>query len=360
MKEKIRRLTSEGEIRVFSLVNGDGSSVELSNVGAGITAINVPDRNGVLGDIVLGYADYITYLSDDACAGKTPGRFANRIAGARFALDGREYVLDANDGLNSNHGGFFGFQNRIWNVERAEAGGESATVSFSLLDPDGSGGYPGNLRVHVSYSWNERSDLLIEFVAETDAPTVVNLTNHVYFNLDATQGEGVIDDHMLQIFADRHLTLHHDHIPGEMLTVEPGGTFDFRKPRRVGHAFSSGDSQIEIARGYNHAWALPMDGGVHHAARLHSSRSGRSVDIFTDHPAILLYTGGWLDVPGGLTKTGAPYRCHSGIALECQNFPDAPSRPDFPSAVLRPGETYRKKIIFKFSNHSLIQTHETK
>lgn len=351
--ETFSQSTPQGAIRVFALVNSAGHRVELSNVGAGITAIVVPDRSGVLGDITLGYADYASYIADGACAGKTPGRFANRIANARFALDGTLYHLDANDGPNSNHGGFNGFQNRLWQVLRAESGSDGGVVAFELLDPDMTGGYPGNLRARVTYTWTEASELRIEFEAVTDAPTVVNLTNHVYFNLGLPGEDAVINDHLLCIDSRRHLNLTSAHIPTNLQEVEPQGPFDFTAPRPVGHAFASGHPQIEIGRGYNHAWALPNDGSMHRAATLHCEATGRTVEVLTNQPAILLYTGGWLDVPASQTKTGFAYGCHAGLALECQGYPDAPSRPEFPSPVLRPGEVYKKCVIYKFSNTTI-------
>lgn len=334
----------EGVITLFTITNACGATVELSTLGAGITRIAVPDKEDRLTDLVLGYDKAEDYFRDSPCAGKTPGRFANRIAGAEFSIDGTTYHLTRNDGPNTLHGGPGGFHNRIWDYEIIERG-----VRFTRLSPDGEEGYPGNLQAAVTYRWNDDCSLDISYEARTDAPTVVNLTNHAYFNLNGC-GSGDILRHLLTLNCRTRVQSDASDIPtGAILPVE-GTPFDFRSPKEIGRNINEDFENLATGKGYNHYFIIdPADGeGLTRAATLYGPLSGIRLDVDTDMPGLMLYTGNWLDgSPAG--AGGLVYRDHDGVAIECQFPPDAPNRPDFPSTLLRPGDTYRRAIRYTFS-----------
>ena len=326
---------------MIHLINKSGASVMLTERGAGIVSIVVPDRNGVMGDVVLGYRDEESYLADGPCAGKIPGRFANRIDGGRFTLDGKEYQLVKNNSGYQLHGGPDGFSNRLWKASRI-----SDTEAVLTLDsPDGDQGYPGNMHVEATYIWGEDNSLTLSIKATTDAPTIVNLTNHTYWNLDG-EDSGSILDHVLKLNASRWLTTSEALIPtGELAPVE-GTPMDFRTAKPIGRDIKADFPALKYGKGYDNCWVLDGAPGLKLAAELSSAASGRRLEIWTDQPAAQVYTGNWLD-GSPVSKSGRPYRDYDGVAIECQGFPDAPNHPDFPSCVLRPGETYTRTIIFK-------------
>lgn len=333
----------KGTINVFTISNKCGAKVELSTVGAGITRIIVPDKEGKMTDVILGYDNMADYLYDSPCAGKTPGRFANRIANAEFAIDGNIFRLTENDGENSLHGGPQGFHNRIWNYEIIDGG-----VRFSRLSLDGEEGYPGNLQVSVTYKWNDDNSLDISYEAETDAATIINLTNHAYFNLNGS-GNGDILSHILTINSSARVQSDiHDIPTGRILPVE-GTPFDFRKPKALGKEILEDFENLRAGKGYNHYFFIDNSdrSGLCRAATLCCPASGISVDIDTDMPGLMLYSGNWLaDSPAG--RSGYRYRDYDGVALECQFPPDAPNHTDFPSTLL-PGEKYHHIIRYSFS-----------
>lgn len=343
-----RRVTMcrKREITLLTISNKRGAFVELSTLGAGITRIVVPDRYGRLTDVVLGYEDEADYLYDPPCAGKTPGRFANRISGARFQLDGVWYTLTRNDGSNALHGGPEGFHNRIWDYEVLDNG-----VRFSCLSPDGEEGYPGNLRVSVTYIWSDDNTLDISYNAAADAPTVVNLTNHAYFNLDG-EGSGDILSHSLVINGSRRVQADGHDIPtGRILPVK-GTPFDFTEAKKLGDDLDAEFENLRAGKGYNHYFFIDgeeMGDGSRHAATLTGTVKGICLDIYTTLPGLMLYTGNWLaQAPRG--RNGVTYRDHDGVAIECQFPPDAPNRNNFPSTVLRPGEGYHHVISYRFTH----------
>ena len=313
----------------------------LTERGAGIVSIVVPDRNGVMGDVVLGYRDEESYLADGPCAGKIPGRFANRIDGGRFTLDGKEYQLVKNNPGYQLHGGPDGFSNRLWKASQI-----SDTEAVLTLDsPDGDQGYPGNMHVVATYTWGEDNSLTLSIKATTDAPTIVNLTNHTYWNLDG-EDSGSILDHVLKLNASRWLATSEALIPtGELAPVE-GTPMDFRTAKPIGRDIKADFPALKYGKGYDNCWVLDGAPGLKLAAELSSAVSGRRLEIWTDQPAAQVYTGNWLD-GSPVSKSGRPYRDYDGVAIECQGFPDAPNHPGFPSCVLRPGETYLRTIIFK-------------
>ncbi len=328
---------------MIHLINKNGASVMLTERGAGIVSIVVPDRNGVMGDVVLGYRDEESYLGDGPCAGKIPGRFANRIAGGCFTLDGREYQLVKNNPDYQLHGGPDGFSNRLWKVAQTS---ESRAV-FTLDSPDGDQGYPGAMHVEATYTWGDDNALTLEIKATANKPTVVNLTNHTYWNLDGEDSDSIFD-HVLKINASRWLVTSEALIPtGELAPVE-GTPMDFRTAKPIGRDIKADFPALHYGKGYDNCWVLDGEPGLKLAAELSSETSGRRLEIWTDQPAAQVYTGNWLD-GSPVSKSGRSYRDYDGVAIECQGFPDAPNHPDFPSCVLRPGETYSRTIIFKLN-----------
>ena len=328
---------------MIHLINKSGASVMLTERGAGIVSIVVPDRNGVMGDVVLGYRNEESYLADGPCAGKIPGRFANRIDGGHFTLDGKEYQLVKNNPGYQLHGGPDGFSNRLWKASRIS----DTEVILTLDSPDGDQGYPGNMHVEATYTWSDDNSLTLSIKATTDAPTIINLTNHTYWNLDG-EDSGSILDHVLKLNASRWLATSEALIPtGELAPVE-GTPMDFRTAKPIGRDIKADFPALKYGKGYDNCWVLDGAPGLKLAAELSSTVSGRRLEIWTDQPAAQVYTGNWLD-GSPLSKSGRPYRDYDGVAIECQGFPDAPHHPDFPSCVLRPGETYSRTIIFKLN-----------
>lgn len=334
------------EVKYYILTNDGGASVMLSSLGAGIVGVWVPDRNGKLEDVVLGYRDHRSYMADGPCAGKVPGRFANRIAFGKFAIDGKEYTLAINNGPNALHGGPTGFQNRVWESRVTEDGNG---VEFSYRSADGEEGYPGNLDVKATYTWSDDNRLTLRLEAETDAPTVVNLTNHAYFNLDG-ESSGSVLDHELKLEASHYLPTDNTQIPtGEVASVT-GTPMDFTDFKALGKDIDTDFEPLRIGKGYDHCFVLDgySKGVMHKAATLRSSRSGRTLEVSTTQPGVQVYTGNWLKgCPQSIS--GGVYDDYAGVALECQGFPDAPNKPAFPSSLLRPGEKYAETIEFKFS-----------
>ena len=333
-------------MKLFRLTNKNGATVELSSLGAAITSLIVPDRDGRLEDVVLGYADPADWLDDGPCAGKTPGRFANRIAQGRFSIDGKEYQLTCNNGPNALHGGPTGFYNRDWDAEEIPGG-----VRFSRLSPDGEEGYPGNLNVTVTYLWDDDNRLTIDFSATTDSPTIVNLTNHAYFNL-AGHNAGSAMDHMLQLPCSRYLRTDSTDIPSGDIPPVNGTPMDFTTPRQVGARLLDNFENLASGKGYNHFFLIDgwkPDGNLRVAARLNHPASGRSLTVLTTAPGLMLYTGNWLD-GSPINKCGRRYNDYDGIALECQLPPDAPNHPHFHTALLRPGDIYRQRIVYDFNS----------
>ena len=318
----------------------------LCNIGAGITSVVVPDKIGNMADVVLGYKNLEDYVGDGPCAGKVPGRFANRINEGKFSIDDKEYqlVLNTGDGKHHLHGGPDGFANKYWESEKI-----GKSIVFTYLSKDGEAGYPGNLKAIARYTLTDDNEVIIELSATTDAPTVVNLTNHTYFNLKG-EGNGDILDHTLKLLAHNYLPATNELITtGEIATVK-GTPMDFTEPKRIGKDINAKFDALVNGKGYDSCWIIDnyKQGEIHHAAVLKEDTSGRKVEIFTTQPGIQVYTGNWLSgCPTG--KCGKSYGDYEGVALECQALPDSPNKKNFPNTVLRPGEEYRQTIIFKFS-----------
>ncbi len=319
-------------------VSGDGVEAEILSYGGIVRALRVADASGGVRDVVLGFDTFEPYLSNPPYFGAVIGRYANRIADGRFVLNGRTYELPINNGRNSLHGGTRGFDKRLWQPEQKD--GE---LELNYLSPDGEEGYPGELKVRVTYSI-EDSALRIQYVAETDGATVLNLTNHSYFNL---AGDGNILQHRLTIAADCITPVDANQIPtGELLEVV-GTPFDFRDPTEIGKRIFEPNEQLLIGKGYDHNWVLDhAPGKFALAAVLSDAASGCTLEVHTDQPGIQFYSGNLLDRSVG--KNGHIYEPHSGLCLETQHFPDSPNHPAFPSTTLRPGEHFQSRTEFRF------------
>lgn len=333
--------TASGEpVSLFTLADSE-LTVRISNYGAHIVSIEAPDRNGKKADVVLGRSDLAGYEADaNTYMGAVVGRYGNRIAHGEFSLNGATFHIPLNNGKNTLHGGTIGFDRKVWSAEKAPNG-----VEFTLVSPDGDMGYPGKLTVHVRYTL-VGSSLHIDYSATTDKATVVNLTNHSYFNL-AGEGSGTILNHVLTINADRYTPVDAGLIPtGELATVE-GTPFDFRKPTAIGARIGQDNEQLRIAGGYDHNFVLKQSGGAHLAAKAVDPASGRTLTVTTTEPGVQFYSGNFLD--GSLKgPSGGTYAKNTGFCLETQHYPDSPNKPSFPSTELKPGETLKSTTIFTF------------
>ena len=320
------------------VLEGGGVEAAVLTYGAVLQSVRAPDAAGRPAEVTLGYDDLAGYLGDSQYLGAVVGRFANRIAKARFVLDGVEHVLPANHGAACLHGGPEGFHAQLWSAREVPGG-----VELSRTSPDGEMGFPGSLDVTVTYLLDE-SGLEVRYAATTDGPTVVNLTQHAYWNL---AGSGTVEDHVLRLAAASFVAVDADLIPTEVAPVE-GSPMDFRSPRRVGDRVRAPDPQLRYARGYDHAWVLDDSQGLRTAAELHDPRSGRTLEVLTDQPSVQFYSGNFLD--GSIAgRGGTALRQGDGLCLETQHLPDSPNRPDFPSTVLRPGEQYATRTVFRLA-----------
>lgn len=337
--------TAEGTpIERYTLTNANGIEAAIITYGGILTALRVPDRNGALDDIVLGFDTLTPYLGDQPFFGALVGRFCNRIANAQFTLNGTTYQLARNDGVNHLHGGPHGFHRAIWRAsERPSDAGPSLELHY--LSRDGEEGYPGNLSVTVTYTLTDQNALRIDYAATTDRDTVLNLTNHSYFNL---AGGADILGHAMQIDATRFLPIDATLIPTGELRPVHDTPMDFTTSTVIGERINADDEQIRCGMGYDHTWVMDKpDGALGHAARVYAPESGRVLDVSTTMPGVQFYSGNMLD--GSLAgKGGTIYSRNSGLCLETQHFPDSPNQPQFPSTVLRPGETYHQTTIFQF------------
>ncbi|MGE5424794.1 MAG: aldose epimerase family protein [Syntrophothermus sp.] len=338
MKESFGKIDGK-DVDLYTLTNKNGITVKITNYGGIITSILTRDKNGKTGDIVLGFDSLKSYLGEVPYFGAIVGRYANRIAAGEFTLDGKPYHLAKNNGNNSLHGGLKGFDKVVWNASVSQDSVKASLV-LTYLSPDGEEGYPGNLRVVVTYELNDDNEFYTTIEATTDQPTPVNLTNHTYFNL--TGAERDILDHKLMIAASRYTPVNDELIPtGELAPVE-GTPMDFRQPVAVGARIS------QVKGGYDHNYVLDdVQSMKKPAAVLEEPVSGRVVEVYTDQPGVQFYSGNFLD--GSLTgKNGKVYKKHYGLCLETQHFPDSPNQPAFPNTILRPGEKFRARTMYHF------------
>jgi len=330
-----------------------GFEAHIITYGAALQALWVPDAQGARDDVVLGHDDLQGYLDTRGFFGATVGRYANRIANARFVLEGRPVQLAANDGSHALHGGLDGFDRRLWQIAGIEDGAAPG-VTLAYVSADGEEGYPGRLEVRVSYRLTGPSELSISFTAQADRPTIVNLTNHSFFNLDGVASDADVLDHRLTLAADRFLAIDPDAIPLPGLPRIVAGTpFDFRNPSAIGARIRHDDTQLRHGRGYDHNFCLDGAGEVRFAARLEAPRSGLVLELLTDQPGLQVYSGNYLD--GSIQgKRGRLYRQSDAVCLETQIWPDAPNRPDFPDPRLMPGSIYRHRSVYRFLSAGLV------
>ncbi len=332
----------EKAVGLYTLTNANQLKVEISSYGATIVRLFVPDRNGKLEDIVLGYDSLAGYYRGKSYFGAVVGRYANRIAKAKFTLDGKEYTLAANNGPNTLHGGLKGFDKVVWDARQ-----DSEGVEFTYTSKDSEEGYPGNLTVRVRYALNNANELSIRYSAETDKATVLNLSNHSYFNLEG-QGKGDILGHELMINAEGFTPVDADLIPTGEIRKTAGTPFDFASPHKIGERVNDTSyDQIRYGKGYDHNFVLNGETGkMKLAARVYAPTSGRTLEVNTTEPGVQFYCGNFLD--GSEKGKGSVYQHRYGFCLETQHFPDSPNQPSFPTTVLKPGEKFRSQTIFSF------------
>ena len=340
-------VTPKGDsIKKYTLTNKNGMKVEVINFGGIITSLTAPDRNGKYEDVVLGFTKPEGYFEGNPYYfGALIGRYGNRIANAKFSLEGKTYEIDKNDGPNSLHGGKEGFHTRFWNIE-AVKDAKFPTLKLSYTSNDGEEGYPGKLTTTVFYTLTDDNTLEISYEAETDKPTVVNLTQHSYFNLSGNFTK-TITDHELLINADYFLPVNETLIPtGEQKDVK-GTPFDFTAAKSIGKDINAEDDQLKKGKGYDHNWILNGK-GLRTIAQVYHPATGRLMEVLTDEPGVQFYSGNFLDGKFD-TKTGGKNEFRTGFCLETQHFPDSPNQPSFPSTELKPGQKYHSKTIYKFS-----------
>lgn len=334
-------------VDIYTLRNASGMQAKITNYGGVVVSIVIPDRAGKMADVVLGYDNLDDYIKTSPFFGAIVGRYANRIAKGQFDLDGKHYQLPLNNGPNTLHGGLKGFDKVVWSATPVTSGTEAA-LQLTYVSKDGEEGFPGTLTVTAIYTLTDKNELRLDFTATTDKPTIVNLTNHSYFNL-AGQGEGDILDHEVTIPADKYTPVDATRIPtGELRAVE-GTPFDFRKPATIGSRINNDDEQLKFARGYDHNWAInKKPGELGLMTKIVEPKSGRVLEILSTEPGLQMYSGNSI-YPAVNAKDGKSYHNRCAFAMECEHFPDSPNHPNFPSVVLRPGETYKNTIIFRFS-----------
>ncbi|MDX5419359.1 MAG: galactose mutarotase [Hymenobacteraceae bacterium] len=333
------------QVRLYFLKNRNGLEMAVTNYGAKVVSLLVPDKEGRFEDIVLGFDNLDGYLNaNEPYFGATIGRYGNRIAKGKFTLNGRQYELQTNNAPNHLHGGKKGFNAHVWDTKQVD----EHIIEFSRMSPDGEEGYPGNLQVKMIYTLTDDNEFKVTYVAETDQSTVINLTHHSFFNLHGA-GNGDINDHVLMINADAYTPVDNTLIPtGEIEKVD-GTPMDFRNPTEIGKRVDENFEQLKFGKGYDHNWVLKESSSTENlAATVWEPVSGRFMEVYTTEPGLQFYGGNFLDGKDK-GKGGKPYTFRSALCLETQHFPDSPNQPGFPSTVLNPGEKYQHTAIYKFS-----------
>jgi aldose 1-epimerase len=338
--------TKEGApVQIFTLTNAHGMEAKIMTYGGIVVSLKTPDRNGAMADIVLGFDSLKEYEENNSpYFGALIGRYGNRIGHARFSLDGKEYTLEKNNGENTLHGGSHGFDTKVWKPKQLPDGG----LELTYVSPDGEEGFPGTLTLVATYHLTAANELKIDYAATTDKPTVVNPTNHSYFNLKGA-GNADILGHVVTIYASRFTPVDAGLIPTGELRPVAGTPFDFTKPTAVGARIGQPDQQLKFGNGYDHNWVLDSGGGkLALAAKVEEPTTGRVLEVLTTEPGVQFYTGNFLD--GTLKgKGGKVYAQRYGLALETQHFPDSPNQPSFPSTTLRPGQEFHSQTVYRFS-----------
>ncbi len=334
-------------VEIYTLRNPGGVEARICTYGGIVVSLKAPDRNGRLEDVVLGYDNLAAYVKRNPYFGSLVGRFANRIAKARFTLDGKTYTLAANNGANSLHGGLKGFDKVVWDGH-GMVSEEGPRLELTYFSKDGEEGFPGNMYVKAVYTLTKDNGLRLDYTATTDKPTIINLSQHSYFNL---AGGGDVLNHEVYINADRFLPVDNAQIPtGELRSVQ-GTPFDFRQPHKIGERIHDADPQLQIGKGYDHNWIINKEtNALVLAARVTEPKSGRILEVLTTEPGLQFYSGNNLN--GSITgKDGRAYNLYGAFCLEPQHFPDSPNHPDFPSTVLKPGHAFHSTIIYRFATH---------
>ena len=336
--------------QLYVLRNKNGIEITFTNYGQRLVSLMVPDHNGKFEDIVLGFNSLEEYKKPKAkYIGAVIGRSANRIANGQFTLDQKNYTLATNNGKNHSHGGNNGFNNQVWDAKQTATN----QIEFSRIAPDGEEGYPGNLKVTTTYSLSNNNELVIDYTATTDKATIVNLTNHSFFNLSG-EGNGTVNDHVLMINADYYTPLNADQIPtGEIAPVQ-GTPFDFRSPKAIGQDLNKQNSQLSIASGYDQNYVLNSNpknkNGLVFAAKITQPKNGRTLEVYTNEPGLQFYESNYFD--GSLIgKSGKPYLIRGAFCLESQHFPNAPNQANFAKTTLAPGHTYHSTCVYKFGTN---------
>ena len=333
------------QVSLYTLKNENNASVTITNYGGRIVSIVVPNKDGGLTDVALGYDKLESYQAKgEAFFGAIIGRYGNRIGKGKFSLDTKAYQLELNDGVNTLHGGNNGFYAKVWNVDEVT----DNKLVLSYISADGEAGYPGTLNVKVTYTLEANNSLKIDYEATTDKKTIVNLTNHAYFNLSG-EGDSTILDHELMINANAITPVDETLIPnGELMSVE-GTPFDFNKPTRIGERIEADHQQLKFGKGYDHNWVLHKSKGLQTIATVYSPKTGIQMDVITEEPGLQFYSGNFLTGAEKNGKGGKAYPFRSAFCLETQHFPDSPNHANFPTTVLKPGATYRTTTVYKFS-----------
>jgi aldose 1-epimerase len=328
-------------VDLYTLTNANGAEARIATYGGTVVSLRVPDRSGALGDVVAGFDNLEDYFTPPPYFGSIIGRYGNRIGKGQFSLNGVQYTLAKNNGENHLHGGLRGFDKRVWTPRPLSR----QSLELTYLSEDGEEGYPGNLLATVTYTLTDANELKIEYAASTDKDTVVNLTNHSYFNL---AGEGDILGHQVVIYADRFTPVDKGQIPTGELRQVTGTPFDFRTAKSIGERIEQKDQQLIFGQGYDHNWVLNRSGpDLEMAAQVTDPKSGRVMEVWTTEPGLQFYTGNFLD--GRLKGKGRTYTRRSAFCMETQHYPDSPNKPGFPSTVLRRGERYRSATVYRFS-----------
>jgi len=341
------KLPDGREVHKHTLTNKAGASAEIIDYGAIVVSLRVPDRNGKLDDVVLGYDNVESYMNGTAYFGAIVGRYGNRIGKGKFELDGKEYQLTINDGANHLHGGKVGFSKVLWEAKSAGNSGEP-WLELQYVSRDGEEGYPGTVVLKVRYTLTDKNELRLDYEGTTDRPTVLNPTHHSYFNLSGNLSNTILD-HQLMIEADGTTPVDSGLIPTGQIASVDNTPFDFRAATAIGARINASNEQLTFGKGYDHNWVLRSGGGhLAKAAELYDPSSGRMMTVFTDQPGLQFYSGNFLD-GSAKGKNGVAYQRRTGLCLEAQAFPDTPNKPQFPGITLRQGQTYHQTTIYQFS-----------
>jgi aldose 1-epimerase len=346
VKEAYGRTPTGVAVERYSLRNRNGMEARIATYGGIVTHLSAPDRHGKFADVVLGYDELAHYIKSNPYFGALIGRYGNRISKGRYTLNGVQYQLATNNGANALHGGLQGFDKVVWNTKQAIVTENGPQLTLTYLSRDGEEGYPGNLSVTAIYTLTNDNALRLDYAATTDKATVVNLTQHSYFNL---RGHGDVLGHVVWIDADRFTPVDDTLIPTGVLQSVGGTPFDFRQPVAIGSRIDIDDEQLRFGKGYDHNWVINhTDGTLRLAARVYEPESGRVLEVSSTEPGLQFYSGNFLD--GSLTgKNGQVYKFRNGFCIEPQHFPDSPNQPAFPSVVLQPGQSYKNTIVYRFS-----------